>query len=176
MRRSTSVRSESPAIGPASRRKLVAVEGSNESRPDPAEFEKAFVIEDESEGPSRSVTPALPDGAGNGDKSSVKLEGGAENNDQASEITLVQELPPDVKAKLRKLEKLESRYQGTFVENFLVIYIILTKPMQTSCDHIASHMPVPFRSSHLKRLSRRTHRWFLLAILTLLWNISTNYL
>lgn len=118
IRRSTSVRSESPARGPASRKKLVAGEGSIDSRPDPSEFEKAFVIDDESEELSRSGTPALPDvsGAGNGDATNEKmgLEGDLGKDDQGSEAPRPPELAPDVKAKLRKLEKLESRYQGMF--------------------------------------------------------------
>lgn len=111
VRRSTSIRSESPAKGTASRRKLAAGEGTNDARgPDPAEFEKAFVIDDESETPTRVGTPALLD------EKSELLAGqmpdlSLENVEQGAEAIKPVELPPDVKAKLRKLDKLESRYQ-----------------------------------------------------------------
>lgn len=107
---------------------MAASEASIDSRgPDPAEFEKAFVIEDESEEPSRVGTPALPDimsdapkpGAVRGDELNEKvgMEGDLEKDEHGSEATKPVELPPDVKTKLRKLEKLESRYQGTFTQN-----------------------------------------------------------
>jgi len=66
------------------------------------------VIEDESEEPSRVGTPAITDEkvatmAGNNE---VSEKGGEKGTDAATE------LPVEVRTKLRKLEKLESRYQG----------------------------------------------------------------
>lgn len=110
----------------------MAGEGSADSRgPDPAEFEKAFVIEDESEEPSRVGTPALPDVASDTPKTGTtqsdemdtkaSMEEGAKKDEQGSEAAKPVELPPDVRTKLRKLEKLESRYQGMFVQKLVII-------------------------------------------------------
>jgi hypothetical protein len=78
------------------------------------------VIEDESEEPSRAGTPAIGDekavmmGEGNAPAESGAL---VESKEKPAEKPVeappkVPELPPDVRAKLRKLEKMESKYQG----------------------------------------------------------------
>jgi hypothetical protein len=88
--------------------------------PDPSEFENAFVIEDESEEPSRVGTPAIGEqkdttmAEGNATTdpraSGESSENGAEKAVEAS--PKAPELSPEVRTKLRKLEKLESKYQG----------------------------------------------------------------
>ncbi len=91
--------------------------------PDPSEFENAFVIEDDSEEPSRAGTPAIGE-----EKTAAMAEGNAtrdaralgENSEKVGEKAVeappkAPELPTEVRTKLRKLEKLESKYQGGFV-------------------------------------------------------------
>jgi hypothetical protein len=85
--------------------------------PDPAEFEKAFVIEGDSEEPSRVGTPATTDEkAPSMAESHASPEGAGPANGSEKVLEVAPrpstELPADVLAKLRKLEKLESRYQG----------------------------------------------------------------
>lgn len=93
--------------------------------PDPKEFEPEFAIGDD-EGSSRSGTPRVetPDVT-----SEVTTPGEADRAAQPEAKTTADdakesssqdapvedkpvELPPDVKARLRRLDKLESRYQG----------------------------------------------------------------
>jgi hypothetical protein len=120
-RRSTS-RTESPSSRPR-RAKPKDNEVNTARGPDPSEFENAFVIEDESEEPSRVGTPAIED-----EKLAAMTEGNAtgetggsgEGNEKAAEKVVEAppktiELPTEVRTKLRKLEKLESKYQGRIV-------------------------------------------------------------
>ena len=75
------------------------------------------MIEDESEEPSRVGTPANM-----GEKTALIAEdeapaaagsvNGSEKGSEKETPPTTIELPVDVRAKLRKLEKLESRYQG----------------------------------------------------------------
>jgi hypothetical protein len=117
VRRSTS-RTESPSSRP--RRKPKDNEVNTARGPDPSEFENAFVIEDESEEPSRVGTPAIGE-----EKPATMVEGNAtaeagasgESSEKAPEKAVeaspkASELSPEVRTKLRKLEKLESKYQG----------------------------------------------------------------
>jgi hypothetical protein len=90
--------------------------------PDPSEFENAFVIEDESEEPSRVGTPAIEEKAATMAEGNASGEAGAsgESKERAAEKPVeaapkASELPPEVRTKLRKLEKLESKYQGRVV-------------------------------------------------------------
>ncbi|KAK4133493.1 hypothetical protein BT67DRAFT_450343 [Trichocladium antarcticum] len=98
------------------------------TNPDPAVFEAAFVIDDadDTAPPSRSATPALacktakPGGSGKdtgkavADTSTTGDNGapGAEQAPKAAPATFPasSELPPEVRARLRKLEKLEKTY------------------------------------------------------------------
>lgn len=123
--------STSPSRAPSTARRSAAQAGEKKTRskprvdddgsrgPDPSEFEGAFVIDDESEPPSRVGTPAI--GAENTDQMAEKgAEAGEEVKEKMSEVTpqnqvsspASTELPAEVRTKLRKLEKLESRYQG----------------------------------------------------------------
>ncbi|KAL3417137.1 viral a-type inclusion protein repeat protein [Phlyctema vagabunda] len=83
--------------------------------PDPSEFEAAFVIDDESEGPTRTgILVAMDEKTsqveGNAPSEKTKeKENGVETPANAAPKAV--ELPQDVRTKLRKLEKLESRYQ-----------------------------------------------------------------
>jgi hypothetical protein len=87
---------------------------------DPSVFEGAFAIEDDSEDPSRAGTPAPAEKKAekiseNGTNEETTGDGEAaviEKVDSVSKPPTVAELPPDVRTKLRKLEKLEARYQG----------------------------------------------------------------
>ena len=117
--RSASSRNESPAAR-GLRSKNVDV--SNEPRgPDPSEFESAFVIDDEE--PSRVGTPTTDDvsptkGTEGATQDSEKApsNGTEDASDKAAEPAPVStELPLEVRQKLRKLEKLESRYQGNCI-------------------------------------------------------------
>ena len=94
-------------------------DGETVKGPDPADFEPEFVIGD-TDTPSRSGTPrpthekeqtgsseASTDGVGEGSDEQSK---GKANNDEGAPI----ELPTDVRVKLRKLDKLESKYHGSW--------------------------------------------------------------
>lgn len=78
------------------------------------------MLEDESEEPSRVGTPAIvEEKAVTMAESNAPAEAGGsgEGNEKAPQITVqaspkAPELPPEVRTKLRKLEKLESKYQG----------------------------------------------------------------
>jgi hypothetical protein len=90
--------------------------------PDPSEFENAFVIEDESEEPSRVGTPSIGE-----EKVTTMAEGNApteagasgESKEKAAETLegppKAPELSPEIRTKLRKYEKLESKYQGRVI-------------------------------------------------------------
>jgi hypothetical protein len=107
--------------------------GDNVPNPDPAVFEAAFALdEEEAEAKATSVQPG--DSEKNGSEEPAVLEKAAEVDDQikekAGEATPVPdekaakeepvpaaapapaELSPDIKTKLRKLEKLEKTYPG----------------------------------------------------------------
>src|SRR5271163_2701953 len=100
---------------------------STEKGPDPAEFEPEFTVgDDESAVPSRTVTP-LPEVRGAKEKPEEKAgetmkdteastqeaaESKPENiNDAAPPPSKSPELPTEVRVKLRKLDRLEGRYQ-----------------------------------------------------------------
>lgn len=122
---SRSQRSSSRTL--ASNRQAVRSEG-RESKdgelstkgPDPSEFEPDFVIDGDST-PSRSTTPRPVQGKGeDATANGVPAPVAPESNDKKSQgtdgekdaTTTPLELPTDVRVKLRKLEKLESKYYG----------------------------------------------------------------
>lgn len=83
------------------------------------EFEKAFSLEDDSEEPSGTNTPAVvEEKAAMGE--SEPASGSAEANEKGDGTPVSatsrtpNELPPEVRSKLRKLETLESKYKGTW--------------------------------------------------------------
>lgn len=109
-------RTESPASRPRKPRPKDN-DGTPVRGPDPSEFETAFVIEDESEEPSGVNTPTMTDEKTT--ESAAPSEAGTslDGSERSSEKTTVTppkaiELPQEVRTKLRKLEKLESKYQG----------------------------------------------------------------
>ena len=76
------------------------------------------MIEDESEEPSRVGTPVNMDEtaalkAGDRAPAAAGSVSGSEKGAEKETHPPAAELPVDVRTKLRKLEKLESRYQGT---------------------------------------------------------------
>jgi hypothetical protein len=93
--------------------------GAASGSPDPTEFEPEFAIADDDTS-GRSSTPqpessAASDGpglgdaaAGKGSGASTPRESGSTSQDRASSI----ELPTEVRVKLRRLDKLESKYHG----------------------------------------------------------------
>ncbi|OJJ55586.1 hypothetical protein ASPSYDRAFT_158506, partial [Aspergillus sydowii CBS 593.65] len=94
--------------------------------PDPTEFEPEFAIGDD-DSSSRSGTPR-PESSGAPEntqgENSEQSEGPGENATNGKEGALeadsapaTPELPPDVKAKLRRLTKMETRYQGRSLPN-----------------------------------------------------------
>ncbi|KAL2868970.1 putative vesicle-mediated transport protein (Imh1) [Aspergillus lucknowensis] len=110
-------RNLSPSRRPARPRRNT---GTPVRGPDPTEFEPEFAIGDD-DSPSRSATP-LSESTETPENNQAEKSGEAEvitdtmTNEKesapAKETTrLSSELPPDVKTKLRKLNKLESRYQ-----------------------------------------------------------------
>lgn len=89
--------------------------------PDPTEFEPEFAIGDD-DSSSRSGTPR-PESSGAPEntqgENAEQSQGPGENatNEKEGEpeaefVPAAPELPPDVKAKLRRLAKMETRYQG----------------------------------------------------------------
>lgn len=86
--------------------------------PDPSEFEGPFVIEDDSEEPSGAGTPATRvEKAGSMADKAVSADGSADGSEKGGEKSAQPvartstDLPPDVRAKLKKLENLESKYK-----------------------------------------------------------------
>ncbi|PYI00758.1 hypothetical protein BO78DRAFT_329220 [Aspergillus sclerotiicarbonarius CBS 121057] len=90
--------------------------------PDPNEFEPEFAIGDD-EGPSRSATPRLESAGGseaapeeNGGEGKATAEESTTKKPEAQPVTEANQspsdLPPEIRVKLRRLGKLESRYQG----------------------------------------------------------------
>lgn len=104
-----SSRTESPAQKP--RRPRPKDDGTAGRGPDPSEFENAFVVDDEEEPAKSTMEPAavMADNNGTEASGSGDPEKGGESADTPPKAP---ELPTEVRAKLRKLEKLESRYQG----------------------------------------------------------------
>lgn len=118
-------RSSSRNISPSKRAARQAARGRQDGEPpakgpDPAEFEPDFVIDDDVQ--SRSGTPRPPterNGVNAADKSVQEPSAKGESSQESAETTSSVEeprasldLPTDVRVKLRKLEKLESRYHG----------------------------------------------------------------
>lgn len=89
--------------------------------PDPTEFEPEFAIGDD-DSSSRSGTPR-PESSGAPEntqgENAEQNQGPGENatnekegEPEAESVPAAPDLPPDVKAKLRRLAKMETRYQG----------------------------------------------------------------
>ena len=118
-------RGASPAVRATRNRQLQSKSAEVPPRgPDPKEFEPEFVIDDQ-DTPSRSTTPkptqTRNEGVRNvesGAEKALAQDGGLQAEDQkgaeAATPATAQELPTDVRVKLRKLEKLEFRYQGAY--------------------------------------------------------------
>jgi hypothetical protein len=123
--------------------------GETAPNPDPAVFEAAFVIDD-SEEPSRAGTPkpiqeeksdmAPSDGAPDADMTketstgkdvddaAAKEDGGAQPAAvTTSSAPSTSELPPEVRAKLRRLAKMETTYQG------MPVLANIPQPRRGSC-------------------------------------------
>ena len=89
--------------------------------PDPSEFENAFVIEDDSEEPSRVGTPAIgEEKTATMPESNAPAETGAAGEDKEKAVEMppepspkAPEIPPEIRTKLKKLERMETKYQGT---------------------------------------------------------------
>jgi hypothetical protein len=133
----------SPARRP--RPKKGVVDGGDGPNPDPAVFEAAFVIDD-SEEPSRAGTPKPPsdnkdagddkpaaepndpDGKlpAKGEATNDKAEdaageaiGAASKKPDSGTATPISELSPEIKQRLRKLDKLEATYPGWYPSDAL---------------------------------------------------------
>ena len=111
-------RSNSRNLSPSRRTARARPPGTAETPtgkgPDPAAFEPDFVIDDEE--PSRSATPT-PNAEGKttggsaeaaGSTANMALQPSGEDDPQRRSG----ELPTEVRVRLRKMDKLESRYQG----------------------------------------------------------------
>lgn len=138
MSRSSSTRAAaSPATRPRTKKPGQDVNGDSPANPDPAVFEAAFVIDDTDEGtPSSTPKPeeadkqleAPKDDAPPANQASDDGTAGNDaqpNNEQNDapkplpegskpQPAAAPELPPDVRAKVKKLEKLEKTYPGSF--------------------------------------------------------------
>ena len=125
--RSNSRTQKSTARTVSSNRRAVRSEGreskdgeSPTKGPDPSEFEPDFIVGSDST-PSRSTTPRPLQGNGeNATTNGTPAEAPPGSNDKETReedaekytIAASPELPTDVRLKLRKLEKLESKYYG----------------------------------------------------------------
>ena len=84
--------------------------------PDPSEFESEFAIEDEDSrksGPSKSQVNQ--NGGSKTMQETASQKSGQETDEtstSAGEASALPDLPADVRDKLRRLEKYESRYHG----------------------------------------------------------------
>ena len=119
--RRPALRDESPANRP----ERTGARGRKEGDParktaDPAEFEPDFVVGDD-DMPSRSGTPRplepKTQASSMEPSADLKLDA-AESSAQdkiASRDPIAIELPTDVRVKLRKLDKLESKYHGSSI-------------------------------------------------------------
>lgn len=83
--------------------------------PDPSEFDPEFVIGDDEDQPSRTATPRPKEK----EEAAEEISTTAKEKDEASQATAVEEkavpppdIPPEVKTRLRKLDKLEPKYSG----------------------------------------------------------------
>ena len=88
------------------------------------EFEKAFALEDDSEGPSGANTPSMQsEKALTSESGAPTSSGSAESEEKGEEKPASSatrpssELSPEVRSKLRKLETLESKYKGLSLES-----------------------------------------------------------
>jgi hypothetical protein len=120
---SSSKRPASRAISPTKRVPRQGARGRQDGDPpakgpDPADFEPEFVIDEDDL--SRSGTPRPPadrNGGATAERApeSGPREGGQETNEaavSADEPRTSSDLPTEIRVKLRKLDKLESRYHG----------------------------------------------------------------
>ncbi|TVY25726.1 Golgin [Lachnellula hyalina] len=119
---STARRTDSPSARPR-KPKPKDSDGTPTRGPDPSEFETAFIIEDDSEEASRASTPVMMDEkahlvAG----STAPLEAGGSGDGSARGSATPLALPTEVRTKLRKLEKLESKYQGKLLRSYRVAH------------------------------------------------------
>jgi len=155
-RRSASLRNESPSKRSRARPKDV---DDSARGPDPSVFERAFVIEDDSEEPSRSGTPAIPETKSEviEEKGATAETTGADEGEVVNEKAEIlpnpatkTELPPDLRSKLRKLDKLEARYQGIQSPN-KSMDLDAYNYAQNYYGRTASPMLAQYQSSHLKR-------------------------
>ncbi|KAL8729556.1 MAG: hypothetical protein Q9166_004636 [cf. Caloplaca sp. 2 TL-2023] len=115
-------RAESPAKRASPQHTPARQNGERSGKgPDPSEFESEFVVDD-SDVSSRSNTPRpvlTTSESSAKDNPGEKAEEAQDGEDKPEKMThggstaTPQELPTDVRVKLRKLEKLESRYHGT---------------------------------------------------------------
>lgn len=88
--------------------------------PDPSEFDPEFVIGEEDEQPSRSGTPRPKEKAEGVETAETSEEQGREEDGNAEAVDKtppVPEIPPETRARLRKLDKLEPKYSGQFLSN-----------------------------------------------------------
>lgn len=127
--RSGSTASRPGAAGRKSRDKNGGADATDAPpNPDPAVFEAAFVLDD-SDDPSRSATPKPPvpekdastqnnadkqdDDKTDKDASAAKPKPKSTGDAAGEKPSAQQGLSPEIKQKLRKLEKLEATYPGT---------------------------------------------------------------
>lgn len=89
-------------------------DGSSPRGPDPSEFENAFVIEDEGEVVETASETAIEAEKTEkmGDNPAETGVGSEKGGEEVASPSKPAELPAEVRTKLRKLEKLESKYQG----------------------------------------------------------------
>lgn len=88
--------------------------------PDPSEFDPEFVIGEDEDQPSRTGTPRPKEkvaegseGAGASEEQGKEEEGKTEGAEEKA--SPVPDISPEIKARLRKLDKLEPKYSGEWM-------------------------------------------------------------
>lgn len=139
-RKATESRPASPAVRTARSRIAETLPDEAPKNTDPSEFDPEFVIDDDDsmsrsgtlteggKGISQVRTPS-PSRNGKEKEGTVDNVSGQEpvaekplpsdKGDDEQGLAATPELPTDVRVRLRKLERLESRYQGTMLQNLL---------------------------------------------------------
>lgn len=165
---STSLARKTTAISTNQKRtrSKIKVEDDGIRGPDPSEFEEdKFVIDSDDTGENKdekAVTVLAEEQ--NTEKVPISLESThkmdiPEQNkiDETKAEVAAAELPVEVKAKLRKLDKLESRYQGCSFPPCRDLPPKTNVMSQNCSNPTGSRIPELYLSSHSRKLSGRTH-------------------
>lgn len=112
--------------------------------PDPAEFDPEFVIGEEDDENSRAGTPRPKEKAEAGESPTGNGKEGAENPKDTSPPAL----SPEIRARLRRLEKLEPKYTGKSSVYPRASFFLI------QAQNYSAHTASPTLESVISRLSK----------------------